>query len=329
METQAILFTGVDQVALDRVEIPQPGVDQVVVATAFSCVSPGTELRCLAGRQPEALPWPFIPGYSLTGTVIAAGANAQLAVGTAVFCTGTAASVPAPMWGGHTAHAVRDARSVIPLPAGLDLLEASMVHMIAIAYRGVRLARPQPHERVAVLGLGLIGQLSARLFAATGARVIAADTAPGRVAQARNAGLEALVVEGSLAQTFEPVFPGGADIIVDATGVPAVLPEAIPLAAEIAWDDPAKQGARYVVQGSYPAEFAVPYQAAFRKELSFHLPRDMRTADVPVALDLLGRRRLRVDDLIFAVLAPAEAPRAYADLRRPEAGLVTVAFKWD
>jgi len=59
------------------------------------------------------------------------------------------------------------------------------------------------------------------------------------------------------------------------------------------------------------------------------MPRDMRTADVPVALDLLGRRRLRVDDLISAALAPAEALRAYADLRRSKAGLVTVAFKWN
>jgi 2-desacetyl-2-hydroxyethyl bacteriochlorophyllide A dehydrogenase len=301
----------------------------VVVATTYSCISPGTELRCLAGKQPDAVPWPLIPGYSLAGKVVGAGAAAGVAVGTAVFCPGTAASVPAPMWGGHTAHAVRNAASVTPLPDGLDLLDASMVHMVAIAYRGVRLARPQPHERVAVIGLGLIGQLSARLFAATGARVVAADTSAARVAKAQQAGVEAVVVEESLAQTYRSIFPEGADVIVDATGVPAVLPEAIPLAAEIAWDDPAKQGARYVVQGSYPAEFAVPYQAAFRKELSFHLPRDMRSGDVPVVLDLLKRRRLRVDDLISSVLPPAEAPQAYADLRRPEVGLVTVAFKWD
>jgi len=52
---------------------------------------------------------------------------------------------------------------------------AAATKLAAIAYRGVRLARPKPHETVAVIGLGAIGLLAAQLHAQSGARVVAAD----------------------------------------------------------------------------------------------------------------------------------------------------------
>lgn len=62
MQNRALLFAAPHQVSLGETTLPDPGPGEVLIETAFSCVSPGTELRCLAGRQVDRPPFPFIPG---------------------------------------------------------------------------------------------------------------------------------------------------------------------------------------------------------------------------------------------------------------------------
>jgi 2-desacetyl-2-hydroxyethyl bacteriochlorophyllide A dehydrogenase len=328
MQARAILFTNVGQVAVAVAEIPPPGLGEVLVEAAYTAISPGTELRCLAGAQPGAAPWPFIPGYALAGTVIERGADVTLPLGTRVYCGGTRESSHARMWGGHVSHAVLPAEAAFLVPDGVDLLDASLARLAAIAYHGARVANTRPGEQVAVVGLGPIGQLAARCHHALGGRVVATDRSEERVALARAAGLEAVVAPGRLAEALAPHLPNGADVVVDATGVPAVLPQAIALARTLPWDDEPTPGARYLVQGSYPAEFAIPYQEAFAKELTFILPRDTQPRDVRAVLDLMRDGRLAVRDLIGAVRPPEEAPATYAELQRQPGGLITAAFRW-
>ncbi|MBK8049390.1 MAG: zinc-binding alcohol dehydrogenase [Anaerolineales bacterium] len=328
MQTKGILFTGINQVELGDIELPAVGPGQALVETVYSGISPGTELRCLAGKQPDAAPWPFVPGYSLAGRVQAIGAGVELKIGDPVFCTGSLVTSPTAMWGGHVGHAVRDGRDLLPVPKGVGLEVGAIAHMAGIAYHGLRLARPMPHEVVAVVGLGAIGQLSARLFAATGARVVAGDVSPTRVAVAQRSGIEAFGVEGDLVKGFKQRIPEGADIIVDATGAVGVLPQAIELARELPWADGPQHASRYVVQGSYPADFVVPYRAAFRKQLTFLLSRDMQYQDVRAVFGLLERGRLRLDDLVESVCSPADAAATYAELRDANGTLLLPVFAW-
>ena len=328
MQSQAILFHGVNQVTSAAVEIPDPGPGEVLIATKFSVISPGTELRCLAGKQPGPAPWPFIPGYSLSGHIVACGAGVDLAPGTAVFCTGTRRASTNLMWGGHVAHAVAPASTIFPLPDGVNLTAAAALHLAAIAYHGLRLARPLLHEKVVVLGLGAIGQIAARLFTAAGADVLAADLSAVRVALASQAGVRAFAPVGPVAAAVRARLPEGADIVVDATGAAPVLPAAIEIARELSWDDSPTLGARIIVQGSYPDDISIPYQAAFHKEAQIMVPRDMQPRDVRAALDLLLRDRLQLDDLIGAIVSPADAPTIYAQLETRAGAPVTAAFQW-
>ena len=57
MQSRAILFTAVQTTSLGTVGIPEPGPGEVLVRTAFSAISPGTERRCLAGLQAGAPPF--------------------------------------------------------------------------------------------------------------------------------------------------------------------------------------------------------------------------------------------------------------------------------
>lgn len=55
MQAHAIVFTGVGQAAVTETEIPSPGPGEVLVETAYTAISPGTELRCLAEAQPGGM----------------------------------------------------------------------------------------------------------------------------------------------------------------------------------------------------------------------------------------------------------------------------------
>lgn len=328
MQAHAILFTGAGKVELAETTIPAPGLGEVIVQAAYTSISPGTELRCLSGQQPGGADWPYIPGYALSGWVAETGPGTQIAVGTPVFCRGTKTAEHARQWGGHISHALVDEVSLYVLPSSVELHDAALASMAAIALHGVRKSRPQLDERVAVVGLGPIGQLSARLHALTGARVVAADRVTSRVELARSAGVEAVVVEHDLVATFAPIFPEGADIVVDATGASAVLAQAINLAKDVPWGDTLVTGARYLIQGSYPAEFAVPYQEAFRKELTLLLPRDLQPKDIRRALELIDSGALKVRDLASITAPPAEAQQVYTNLRQGASELMTALFRW-
>lgn len=327
MKAQAILFTAVEQVALREIEIPAPGPGEVLIAAHYTLISPGTELRCRAGKQAGVV-FPFIPGYSLVGQVIACGAGTTLQEGTLVYCSGTTQANVNLGWGGHVSHAVTPEAGVYPLPAGINPLWGAAAHVAAIAYRGVRLAQPRPHETVAVIGLGLIGALAARLHALSGARVVAADLSPSRVAITQAAGIEAFTPEEALAPAFRRRLPAGADVVVDATGAPAVLPQAIEIARNKPWDDSAEPGARFVVQGSYVSDFCVPYEAAFARELTFYIPRDAQPRDIRTVLELMQRGKLSLEGIIGAVRSPETAPASYAELTAPATAPLTIAFDW-
>jgi 3-hydroxyethyl bacteriochlorophyllide a dehydrogenase len=327
MKTHAITFPAAGEVALAEVQIPDPGPGEVLLRTLFSTVSPGTELRVFNGTQVRMPPYPVIPGYTATAEVVATGPGATLAPGTRVYAGGGSAKVSlAPCWGAHVAHSVRAEAGLFPLPSHLEALPGSVVKLAAIAYRGVRLALARPHETVVVVGLGPIGQLSARLFRTTGARVIAADRVASRVATARAAGIDAVAVTRSLADDVAPLLDGGAHVVVDATGAAPVLSEAITLGRRPAWDDLDTTSTRIVVQGSYAGEVPVDYDNAFVCEAQLLFPRDQRSADVRAVLDLMGRGHLRVDDLFTAVLAPHRAAEGYAQLRARDTLLVS--FDW-
>lgn len=318
---QAIVFSDVDTPEVQQFHLPELASGEVLVETAYSCVSPGTELRCLAGKQP-GVSFPCVPGYSLSGIIAAVGADVALEIGTPVYCAGTAqADVPL-AWGGHVSHAIQSAENVFPIPAGVDLLDASITHIAAISYHGMRLSRPMAHETVVVIGLGIIGQFAARLHALSGADVLGIDLAEDRVQQIRDAGIEAV----SSLDEARSLLPNGADVIVDATGANAVFADAIEFAREISWDDSLEPRSRYLVQGSYAEDFCVPYQAAFSKELSFWLPRDSQPRDFRSILDFMGRGKLPVRDMISEVASPADAPNIYRALQNRE--LLTAAFQW-
>jgi 2-desacetyl-2-hydroxyethyl bacteriochlorophyllide A dehydrogenase len=153
----AIRFDRRDTVGLGSHPLPACRPSDLVVETLYSMISPGTELRMLAGHYGAAEQFPYVPGYNSIARVIAVGPEA------AGFRVGDLVSAinPRPngeitaLYGAHASHQVlatdTDQRPVL-LPEGADPRQFALTEIASIAYRGVSAARPRPGETAIVIG---------------------------------------------------------------------------------------------------------------------------------------------------------------------------------
>lgn len=203
-------------------DLPAPyvGPDQVLVQNHYSLISSATETGTLSKTPVELVkqtvsdPWmrhvvkqtvfatgvtqtarrvwhemitPREIGYSGAGTVLALGENLEgFQLGQTVAYAAT----------GHAEIAAPAINHVVPVPDGVDLRHAAFITVGGIAIQGLRRADLQFGETVAIYGLGLVGQLCARIALAAGCIVVGIDINPRANEQARSAGVS-LVLDPS------------------------------------------------------------------------------------------------------------------------------------
>ncbi len=135
---------------------------------------------------------PIPLGYSLAGRVIEVGKNMSgVNIGDRVACGGA----------GYANHAEINyvpKNLMVKIPDGVDDVDASFVTVGAIALQGVRQTEPKLGERVAVMGLGLLGQLTVQLLKANGCKVIGSDVDPDKIALAKKLGADEACHAGEL-----------------------------------------------------------------------------------------------------------------------------------
>lgn len=328
MKTRAIVCSGANQVELRQIEIGNPGPGELLLEALYSCISPGTEMRCLRGKQGDAK-FPFIPGYAQVCRVKEHGPGCKLADGMLVFSMGTQrADGVCIAWGAHIGHSIRKESEVQVLPAGTDPIQASASKLASIPYHGLRMAKPLPEDRVAVIGLGVIGHMAAKLYELSGAHVVACDMSDNRIEAARKAGIKALKVKGTLKEAFAADFPEGADIVVDATGVLAVLAGAVEVARELPWGNHLTPGPCIVVQGSLEENIVLPYTPAFLREARILVPRSEQDRDREAIYAMIARKAISLKSVISDIRSPDAAQATYSDLMQKDTKLMTVVFDW-
>ncbi len=246
MKAFQVLVTEPYQTTVREVELPQPAANQVLVETAVSCVSAGTELAVYTGthqwlKDPSLPEWkfPFRPGYSAAGTVAAVGKDVPgVQPGQRVSYPGNHASAELLTVGTERGR-------WWPMPEGLDFEKAACAcvaryGMGAAIRAGLTLGRS-----VAILGLGVIGQFALRTFLAAGAHPVAGIDAVAMRRQAARAAGADLVIDPAAGEAREQLArqlqARGAEVVVDATGVPDAVPAAMALACD---------GGQVVVVGS-------------------------------------------------------------------------------
>ncbi len=235
MKTRRIFFPGTFAVDREEKEIPdRPEPAMIYVKNRAGLISPGTELSLYTGihsglKDPKNTwaKFPFHPGYSSAGEVIAVGEKVTgFRPGDRVIHLGTHDSV--------SAVAAADA---VKLPAGLSEETAVFSVLGYISMQGVRLAGIQLGETVVVVGAGLVGQLAVQFSRLNGAGlVVCSDLSEPRLKLAGENGARALINPGRtdpLERIKELTEGRQAEVVIEATGSPAVIPEAVRLAANL------------------------------------------------------------------------------------------------
>lgn len=202
---------------------------------------------------------PLALGYSSAGTVLEVGAEAgAFQVGDRVACAG----------GGYASHAeaVYIPRTLaVRLPDAVTLQAAAFTTLGAIAMQGIRQAGVVLGQNVAVIGLGLVGQLTVQMLKAAGCRVLGVDLNAARVALALEHGADAGATNDT-AIAAGNTFSGGhgfdAVLITADTG----SDEPVTLAGELARD-------RAVVVAVGAVGMNVPRKLYYEKELELRLSR--------------------------------------------------------
>ncbi|HKZ55046.1 MAG TPA: bi-domain-containing oxidoreductase [Anaerolineales bacterium] len=350
-----------------EVPTPKPGTMMALVRTAASLVSAGTERalvefaeKSLIGKarsRPELvrqtldkarregllntldavrnrLDQPMPLGYSSAGTIVELGEGLTgFRVGDRVACAG----------GGHAVHAEY---AVVPknlmalLPASVDFESGAFATLGAIALHAFRLGDAQPGERVAVIGLGLLGLLAGQIALSSGCRVFGVDLDPGRVDLARSFGIAAALREEAEGAAAAASAGEGYDVVL--------------VCADTASDDPvelagalARDRGRVVAVGA--VGLRLPRRIYYEKELHFVVSRsygpgrydpsyEQAGHDYPPGyvrwtegrnlgafVEMLGRGSVDVRPLVshrFSVERAADAYALLKDHRRPSLGVL-------
>jgi len=208
------------------------------------------------GQAANRLDTPVPLGYTCAGEAIAVGDSVtEFHVGDRVACAGQD-------YASHAEVACVPKNLCIRIPDGVDFESAAFVMLGAIALHGARMARPMLGERVVILGVGLLGQITVQILRAAGCHVFGVDVVRQKVSLAQELGAEGGAVIGwdnvaaSVAEFTQGV---GADAVLILAGTTSNEP--ITMAGEICRDR-----GRIVAVGAVRLD--VPRNLFYEKELS-------------------------------------------------------------
>jgi alcohol dehydrogenase len=112
--------------------------------------------------------------------------------------------------GGHAEYMLMNADATYLIPDKVSYEQAAPIFCAGYTvYSGLRWADPQPHERVAVLGIGGLGHLAVQYAKAAGFETIAISHSPDKDKMIRELGADEIVRDGKSLTAA-----GGADIIL-------------------------------------------------------------------------------------------------------------------
>lgn len=245
---QVILHNG--EIKIEGIPVPSIKDQEILVQTAFSLISAGTELSGKKRSKDSLIkkvlsnPENFRKGlnilkerglkktleiaesqkelrssigYSLSGVVVEIGNKVKgFKIGDRVACAGAGKA-------NHAEFVAIPKNLAVKISKNLDFPSASSVTLGAIAMQGLRRADVKLGENIAVIGLGLLGQILIQLLKANGTRVIGFDIDDKKVKLAKEIGIDQ-AYNPSINNILEKVFRFSQENGVDTAIITASAP---------------------------------------------------------------------------------------------------------
>ena len=329
MRTWKLENTDFRRISVVEYDLPTVPDDGVLVQNEYTAVSVGTEIyNYINGCEPGGKPsFPRSTGYCNAGVVLEVGKDVK----------GIVPGDRVAGQGNHASHSILSGL-INKVPANVSSRAAVFMVMGATSLHGHRVARPELGEAVVVTGMGIVGHLAATFAKLSGAvPVFAVDLDDFRLQKARERGVDVCINPEKEPDVAEVVrrycVADGADLVIEATGVPAVYPMALTLA---------RLGGRLLALGSPRGSVEVSFFAEVHlREVSIlgaHQPKTPDEADLyypwskrrdrDLVLWLMSEGKLPIEDLITHEASPSDCQAVYAMLADDPREVLGVVFKW-
>lgn len=242
---QAVVFPEPETVQVKQVADPTCEPDEVVVQVSASGLC-GTDLHIY--RNEYMSDFPVIPGHEFAGSVVEVGkevtdfkvgdrvtVDPNLYCGHCYFCRNQQANhclnwqgVGITRPGSFAEYLAAPARACYHVPDSLSDSQAAFVEPVSCVIHALNRLRVWPGDEVLIFGAGPMGLLLVQALSHSGASQVAVvEKQPERLALASRLGATATVTAGpQQTEALRELAPYGFAIVVDATGVPAVIERA-------------------------------------------------------------------------------------------------------
>jgi 2-desacetyl-2-hydroxyethyl bacteriochlorophyllide A dehydrogenase len=288
---KAMVLRAPSDLVLDEVARPQPGPGQVLVRITHSGVC-GTDYKMYNGSI--KVPYPLIPGHEMAGEVVGVGPDLKVGPsvgdrviidpetydGTCFYCqkgltnlcpNGTL--IGRDVNGGFADYLLVPASQVFKLPDSIDDRTAPMIQVLTTCLHAQRQVETFPGVTVAVISLGVPGQLHVQLAKARGARVIGITRSAEKRAMAEQLGADLTIPGGDdvIGQVREATEGRGADLTIETTGFLKQLDNSVHMT---------RFGGKVLMFGIYTVkEGALPFYDLYFKEVSLISARVAKPVD--------------------------------------------------
>lgn len=300
---------------------PTPvAADQLEGPTLATVVSPGTEIATTYTRHDPAAP-PAGTGYAAVFRVEHAGAQSGFAPGELVFAMAN-----------HASRVRCQAARAIRVPPGVDPGDAALARLAGVSWSTLTTTAARPPGLVAVTGLGIVGNLAAQIFAASGYRVLACDPLAARREHLTARGIE---VRERL-PLDDPAWAGMIDLVVECSGHEAAALDACRIVRK--GGEVALVGVPWVKRTELPAfdllhavfhryvrlrsgwEWEVPLESTDFRQGSIR-------ANTTAAMSWFANRRLSSSGIVRRA-DPRDCAAVYSDLQAQRGSALTAVFDW-
>jgi 2-desacetyl-2-hydroxyethyl bacteriochlorophyllide A dehydrogenase len=343
---KAVVLRKPYDLAVSDVARPEPTRDEVLVRVTNSGVC-GTDLKIFTGAMPAA--YPVIMGHEMTGEIVDGADESRIRRGDRVlvdpvlFC-GTCfdcragrtnlcpngAVIGREVNGGFADFVIAPRTHVYPLPASIDSNTAPLIQVLTTVLHAQRRAnvgrgpRSGPAERqsVAVIGLGVSGQLHVQLAKARGAGpVIGVTRSAWKRSVAERLGADRTVTTGDegVRDVRDATQGHGADVVIESTGMVKCIADAIAMV---------RPGGTVVLFGIYTAsEGALPFYQLYYKEPIVISARAAMGVDFPESIDLVAAGRILLEPLVTQVLPVTDLTKALGMLESDADGRMKIILE--
>jgi alcohol dehydrogenase len=310
---------------IEQLPDPAPPRDGVVLEVGATGIC-RSDWHAWMGHDPDVVP-PHVPGHELAGTVVEVGADVRgIRPGervTVPFCLGCGRCAPCgagetqlcdddyqPGFTGPGSFAEYVALphaelNLVRLPEELGFVEAAalgcrfMTAFAAVTVHG----RPREGDWVAVQGCGGVGLSAVMIAVAAGARVVAVDIDPAKLALAREHGAEVTIDARAAdpAAAVRDATGGGAHVSLDALG------SARTCAASV---ESLRKRGRHVQVGLMLGDersVPIPMSRVISQELALAGVHGMAVRHYPALLEAITAGRLDPARLVGATVALEQA----------------------